>query len=102
MQKISFIISVIFLSTVTTVTTFDWQIKDGFTVRFSGTKVDGNFEEIEGTIAFDENDLSTAQFDLQIKVESIATGNWLMNRHAKGDNWFDAKKYLQKALELTK
>ena len=93
MQKISFIISVIILSTLTTVKTIDWQIKQGFSLKFSGTKVDGNFEDIKGTIAFDENDLPAAQFDLQIKVESIATGNWLMNRHAKGDNWFDAKKY---------
>jgi polyisoprenoid-binding protein YceI len=71
----------------------NWQIKDGYDLKFSGTKVEGNFEKIKGDIVFDESELSTAKFDLNIEVESIATGNFLKNRHAKGDNWFDAEKY---------
>jgi polyisoprenoid-binding protein YceI len=71
----------------------NWQIKEGYDLKFSGTKVEGNFEKIKGDIVFDENDLSTSKFDLNIEVESIATGNFLKNRHARGDKWFDAEKY---------
>ncbi len=71
----------------------NWQIKDGYALNFSGTKIEGNFEKINGDISFDENNLSTSKFDLSIEVASIATGNWLKNRHAKGNDWFDAEKY---------
>jgi polyisoprenoid-binding protein YceI len=93
MKKISLVLLAIALSAFTIIKSFNWQIKEGYDLKFSGTKVEGNFEDIKGTISFDENDLSNAKFDLNIKVESIATGNWLKNRHAKGDNWFDAEKY---------
>ena len=65
----------------------NWQIKDGYALNFSGTKIEGNFEKINGDISFDENNLSTSKFDLSIEVASIATGNWLKNRHAKGNDW---------------
>ena len=71
----------------------NWQIKDGYDLKFSGTKVEGNFEKIKGDIVFEENDLENSKFDLKIEVESIATGNWLKSRHARGDDWFDAEKY---------
>jgi polyisoprenoid-binding protein YceI len=96
MKKISLTILVsatmlLFAFTINKV--INWQIKDGYDLKFSGTKVEGNFEKIKGDIVFDENDLTTSKFDLNIEVTSIATGNWLKNRHAKGDDWFDAEKY---------
>ena len=93
MKKISFAFLVVVLSAFTVHQAINWQIKEGYDLKFSGTKVEGNFEKIKGDISFDENDLSNSKFDLKIEVESIATGNFLKNRHAKGDDWFDAEKY---------
>lgn len=96
MKKINLLFVTVFSSVIVAFTinnAINWQIKEGYQLKFSGTKVEGNFGKIKGTILFDENNLSTSKFDLLIDVESIATGNWLMNRHAKGDNWFDAEKY---------
>ena len=93
MKKTSFAFLVIVLSAFTINQAINWKIKEGYVVAFSGTKVEGNFEKISGNISFDENNLSTSKFDFSIEVESIATGNWLKNRHAKGDDWFDAEKY---------
>lgn len=96
MKKINLPLLALFLSLTVAFTVnsaINWQIKEGYNLKFTGTKVDGNFEKIKGTILFDENNLSNSKFDLIIDVESIATGNWLMNKHAKGDNWFDAEKY---------
>jgi polyisoprenoid-binding protein YceI len=71
----------------------NWTITSNYSIKFSGTKVEGVFEKIKGDISFDENNLSKSKFDLNIEVESIATGNWLKNSHAKGSKWFDAEKY---------
>lgn len=37
--------------------------------------------------------MAAASVDVQIQVASIKTGNWLKNRHARGDSWLDAKQY---------
>ncbi|MFB9079319.1 YceI family protein [Flavobacterium procerum] len=73
--------------------TSTWKINDDFRIHFLGNSVEGNFENFTGEILFDENDLTASKFSLNIKVESIATGNWLKNRHAKNEKWFDAEKY---------
>lgn len=96
MKKICFTVLagvVLVLSAFTISKTINWQIKDGYSIKFSGNYAEGSFEKIKGSISFDENDLSSSKFSLNVEVESIATGNWLKNRHARGDNWFDAEKY---------
>jgi polyisoprenoid-binding protein YceI len=81
------------VSSFTVFTISTWNISDNFKIHFSGNSAEGNFEKFKGEIVFDENELAASNFFLSIEVESIATGNWLKNRHAKNDNWFDAKKY---------
>jgi polyisoprenoid-binding protein YceI len=96
MKKICFTVltaATLLLSAFTINKAIDWKIKDGYSIKFSGNDVEGNFEKIKGDISFNENDLSSSKFSLNVEVESIATGNWLKNRHARGDNWFDAEKY---------
>ena len=85
--------TLILLSAFTIYNATNWQIKDGYKIKFSGNDVEGNFESIKGDISFDENDLATSKFNLNVDVTSIATGNWLKNRHARGEKWFDADKY---------
>lgn len=71
----------------------NWNIANGYSIKFSGNDVSGEFEKILGTINFDEKNLASSKFSVNVDVKSIATGNWLMNKHAKGDKWFDADKY---------
>ena len=94
--------AIILLSAFTIYKATNWQIKDGYNIKFIGTDVDGNFETIKGDITFDENDLGTSKFNLDVDVTSIATGNWLKNRHAKSEKWFNADKYPNIKLTSTK
>lgn len=70
-----------------------WKIANDFSIKFSSEHVSGTFEKISGTIHFDEDDLESSSFNIQVDVKSIATGNFLKNSLAKGKNWFEADRY---------
>lgn len=70
-----------------------WQIGDKYNITFSSADVSGIFKKCAGTILFDEKNLAQSKFDVSIEVGSINTGNALQNKHAKGEEWFDAAKY---------
>ena len=96
MKKTSFAIlfvATILLSAFAIINTVNWQIKDGYSLKFEGSHVDGKFEKVSGDIAFDEANLSASHFLVKVDVASIATGNWLKNIHAKNESWFNADKY---------
>lgn len=72
----------------------EWNIvPKKYNIQFNSADASGVFEELSGTIVFNPEDLTNSKFVLIIKVESIATGNFLKNSHAKGSDWFDASKY---------
>lgn len=71
----------------------NWTITDKYNIKFSSNDVAGIFKTFKGTIVFDEQTLTASKFDVTIDVASINTGNGLQNKHAKGDDWFDAAKY---------
>lgn len=79
-----------------------WKIGADHKVTFSSTDVSGIFKELTGTINFDPASLGSAKLDLKIKVESISTGNGMMNSHAKGEEWFHSEKYPQISFVSTK
>lgn len=70
-----------------------WKIASGYKVKFSSEDASGIFKTLSGKIQFDKNDLKTAKFDLKLKVSSINTGNGMKNKHAVGEDWFNAAKY---------
>jgi polyisoprenoid-binding protein YceI len=70
-----------------------WKLKDSYSVKFSSKDVNGIFRTFSGTISFDEANLASSKFDLTVDVNSINTGNGLQNKHAKGEEWFNADKY---------
>jgi polyisoprenoid-binding protein YceI len=83
----------------------DWKIASNYTIKFSGSKVEGTLSGLKGTIKFNENDLANAKMDIEIDVNTIKTGKDKMDEHAKNDSWFDAKKYPKitfKSLGFTK
>ena len=71
----------------------NWNIADKYNVRFSTDGVSGIFKSFQGTIVFDEQQLTASRFDLSIDVASINTGNGMQNKHAKSSEWLDAAKY---------
>ena len=70
-----------------------WQISNTYSIKFSCDASAGIFKTFRGTIAFDEQNLAASSFNISIDVASINTGNAMMNKHAKGEDWFDAAKY---------
>lgn len=70
-----------------------WTINADHKIAFSSPDVSGIFKEISGIIQFDPNALTNAKLDLKINVESISTGNGMMNGHAKGEEWFNVAKF---------
>ena len=95
MKKLVFsAITLLALSTVFAFTTLqNWKIKETHQISFSSNEVNGVFKTFTGTIAFDAADLAKSKFDLTLDVASINTGNGLMNKHAKGKDWFNAEKF---------
>jgi polyisoprenoid-binding protein YceI len=71
----------------------NWTITDKYSIKFSSNDVAGIFKTFKGSIAFDEANPAASKFDVTIDVASINTGNGLQNKHAKGEEWFDAAKY---------
>lgn len=70
-----------------------WAITDKYNIKFSSSEVAGIFKTFTGSIDFDEANPAASKFDVTIDVNSINTGNGLQNKHAKGDEWFNAAKY---------
>jgi polyisoprenoid-binding protein YceI len=71
-----------------------YKLADGHKISFSNPDVSGAFDELTAaSLVFDETKLSSSKLSFKIEVGSINTGNGLMNKHAKGEEWFNADKY---------
>lgn len=84
---------ILFASAFTVLSGPNYKIADGYAVKFTAAGASGIFKSLKGKIVFDEQHLNTSKFDVSIDVSSINTGNGLKNTHARGDKWFNAKKY---------
>jgi polyisoprenoid-binding protein YceI len=63
-----------------------------FSIRHIFTKVQGRFNEMEGTIQLDDKDLSKSSVDVTIKTASIFTNNEKRDNHLRSADFFDAEK----------
>lgn len=70
-----------------------WKLGKDYAIEFSAKGVDGIFKTFSATINFDETKLAASKFSMSLDVNSINTGNGLQNKHAIGDEWFDAEKF---------
>jgi polyisoprenoid-binding protein YceI len=71
-----------------------YKLADGHKISFSNPDVSGTFDELTATsLVFDDTKLSSSKLSFKIEVGSINTGNGLMNKHARGEEWFNADKY---------
>jgi len=68
--------------------------KVGFAVTLVGVSdVDGRFADFDGTISYDEADLTKSSVTAIIKTASVDTGNSDRDNDLKGAAFFDASKY---------
>ena len=70
-----------------------WTIGADYAVRFSGSKAEGTFSGLTGTIVYDAAEPAKAAMDVRVDAATISTGNRLKDKHARGDSWFDVAKY---------
>ena len=70
---------------------------DTYKVAFYSKDATGVFKEMTGKVTSTDvaksDSILGLQFDLNIKVASINTGNGVQNKHAKSSEWFNAEKY---------
>jgi len=53
----------------------------------------GRFNQISGTFAVDESDLTSAKFDLRVKAASVDSGNEKRDAHLTSPDFFSAKEF---------
>ena len=66
---------------------------------YSETK--GYFQDYEGDIYFDPNNLKDSRFAFKVKIKSVNTNNSKRDGHLQSDEFFDAKKYPEMRFEST-
>jgi len=66
----------------------------GFQVKYMGyAMVRGRFANFNGTVRYDENDLSKTSVSISIEVPSIDTDLEWRDKDLKSPNWFDAEQF---------
>ena len=96
MKKIIFPVAIaatLLLSAFTILSSVNWKIAEGYSIKFTSKDPAGVFTSMKGSVAFDESNLAASKFDVTIDVNSINTGNGMKNSKAKGEEWFNAAKY---------
>ena len=89
----SYVFLIFFFAALTSVAQ-QYKLADGHKISFSNPDVSGTFDDLTAaSLIFDETKLSSSKLNFKIEVGSINTGNGLMNKHAKGEEWFNAEKY---------
>lgn len=80
----------------------EWQLTDGYSVRFKTKKVNGFFHALKGKIYFDESNLAGSSFKMEIDAASISTGNSVKTWHSKKKKWFNVKEFPSITFNSTK
>ncbi|PHN06861.1 polyisoprenoid-binding protein [Flavilitoribacter nigricans DSM 23189 = NBRC 102662] len=75
-----------------------WQVDKGhssvaFSVRHFFASVIGTFDEFDGTVTFDPEDLEGSSIDFSIKVASVNTKNERRDNHLQSADFFNAEEW---------
>lgn len=74
-----------------------------FSVKHLGiSNVHGKFNEFDGTLAIDGDDLSTAKLTGVVKAASVDTGEAPRDEHLRSADFFDVEQYPELTFESTK
>jgi polyisoprenoid-binding protein YceI len=69
------------------------KIAENYKISFESKDPSGTFDKMEGTIIFDEGNLSAASFDLSFPISSLNTANKMRDKKAQTSDWFDTAKF---------
>lgn len=73
----------------------NWKVKEGYIVKvYRNDQLDSPifFKGLLASIWFDENKLDSAQISASINPQTVETGNYEMNAHAKEESVLDAQR----------
>ena len=70
-----------------------------FSIDHILTKVKGQFQDFEGQIFFDPDNLEESRAVFRVKVNSINTNNTKRDGHLQSDDFFSAKRYPEMRFE---
>src|SRR6184192_3002119 len=76
-----------------------WQFDPGHTyIGFTGrhlmvATVRGEFEKFEGTVEFDEHDLTRSRVEISIEAASVTTRNAQRDEHFRSADFFDVEHF---------
>jgi len=71
----------------------DYEVSDGHSIAFKSADPSGKFTDISGDVTYSSDNPTAATFDLKIPVNTISTGNGLMNKKALTKEWFEESTY---------
>lgn len=81
-------------------------VDQGSTVEFVisnfGFDVTGKLNGLNGTVLFDEKNLSASSFAVTVNAASIDTDNSARDKHLRGNDYFDVKTYPQIRIQSVK
>lgn len=60
-----------------------WKVNNNYSVKFSGGKIRGSFKNLQANILFDRAHPEQGKLSASVEANSIATGFFLKNSHAK-------------------
>jgi polyisoprenoid-binding protein YceI len=61
----------------------------------------GRFDDVQGSITFNEQDADGLSFDISIGIESVHTGNDQLNGHLKSPDFFNAREWPRMSFKST-
>lgn len=73
-----------------------------FSIRHFVAKTTGKFNQFEGTIIVDHDDLSKSKVDAKISVDSVDTANKKRDSHLQEDDYFNSAEHPLMTFESTK
>ncbi|MFM7723792.1 MAG: YceI family protein [Bacteroidota bacterium] len=71
----------------------DYEVSDGHSIAFKSADPSGKFTDISGDVTYSSDSPTAATFSLKIPVNTISTGNGLMNKKALTKEWFEEATY---------
>ncbi|MBA2613692.1 MAG: YceI family protein [Bacteroidetes bacterium] len=85
--------TILFASAFTFIQSVNWKVKEGYTVKFTGKKVDGIFKGLKAEINFNEKDPGKSKILASIDATTANTGSGIMNKHAKSEDGLNTEKF---------
>lgn len=79
----------------------NYKVKDNYTVKIKGGRIEGEFRGLKSSLIFDPNNLESSKITALIDANSLKTGNSLMDKHAKSESGLNTKIFSSIIFEST-